>query len=76
METLQINTSIGDIFVTIKKVEGSIPVTFLHGVYFDHNLWNNQVNRIIERSVITIDMPLHGKSKNINKKAEHLTIVP
>jgi len=32
METKQINTSVGAISVRIKKVEGSLPIIFLHGV--------------------------------------------
>ena len=68
METKQIPTSIGEISIKIDKIEGSVPIIFLHGVYFDHNLWNYQVERITDRSVITIDMPFHGMSKNITKK--------
>lgn len=62
-----IKTSIGDIAVYLNEVENTTPIIFLHGVYFDHNLWNYQRSRIQDRTVITIDMPLHGKSKNVKK---------
>lgn len=65
MVTKQIKTSIGDISISTKTVEGSVPIILLHGVYFDHNLWNHQVERILDRTVVTVDMPFHGLSKNI-----------
>lgn len=63
-----IKTNIGEIAVQVKRVENTVPVIFLHGVYLDHNLWNYQTSRIIDRTVITLDMPLHGKSKSISKE--------
>lgn len=68
MEITQINTSIGDISVRVNRVDGSIPIIFLHGVYFDSSMWDYQVNRITDRTVCTIDMPFHGLSKNIINK--------
>lgn len=59
-----IETQIGEIAIFEKKVENTNPVIFLHGVYFDHNLWNNQIIQIKDRTVIVIDMPLHGESLN------------
>ena len=35
----------------------------MHGVFYDHNLWNYQVSRISEHTTIAIDMPLHGQSR-------------
>jgi 3-oxoadipate enol-lactonase len=68
MEKQIIKTSIGQIAVFTKKVQNTIPIIFLHGVYFDHKLWHYQVSRITDRTVIVIDMPLHGESnKEINK---------
>jgi pimeloyl-ACP methyl ester carboxylesterase len=59
-----ITTKIGKIAVFIQGIPtNEPPIIFLHGVYFDHHLWDNQVNAIKDRSVITIDMPLHGESK-------------
>ena len=60
-----VHTNLGSIAVYQKTVPDSIPIILLHGVYFDHNLWNYCVDRITERTVVTIDMPFHGKSKNI-----------
>ena len=68
MVTKLIHTSIGEISVTIKEVANSIPVIFLHGVYYDQNLWKYQVDRISDKTLITVDMPFHGLSKNITKK--------
>lgn len=62
-----IKTTIGNIAVFSKKVDNTIPIIFLHGVYFDHHLWDNQVSEIKERTLITIDMPLHGESRDITK---------
>lgn len=63
-----INTTIGNIVVYQKFVPNTIPVIFLHGVYYDHNLWNYFASRITDRTVITLDMPHHGKSKDITIK--------
>jgi pimeloyl-ACP methyl ester carboxylesterase len=68
METKFIKTSLGDISVRVKEVNNTMPIIFLHGVYFDHNLWNYQTERIAGRTVVTIDMPFHGQSKHITKK--------
>lgn len=64
MEMRLIKTKIGDIAVFHKQVNyEKTPIIFLHGVYFDHNLWENQISEIKDRSVIAIDMPMHGESK-------------
>lgn len=63
-----INTSIGAIAVYHRTVPNTIPVIFLHGVYYDHNLWNYHTSRITDRTVITVDMPHHGRSKAITKR--------
>lgn len=68
MKQETINTTIGHIVVYQKIVPNTVPVIFLHGVYYDHNLWNYYTSRITERTVITVDMPHHGKSKDIIKK--------
>lgn len=63
-----LETEIGKIAVFTKKAEGTeIPIIFLHGVYFDHHLWDDQVNAINDRTVIVIDMPLHGESRDLKK---------
>lgn len=66
-------TSIGKIAVYIKgKTLNETPVIFLHGVYFDHKLWKNHIHSINDRTVITIDMPLHGKSQEDVKNGWNL----
>jgi pimeloyl-ACP methyl ester carboxylesterase len=63
-----IYTRIGKIAVYVHKGPSLVtPVIFLHGVYFDHHLWDEQVKQISNRTVITLDMPLHGLSKTITK---------
>ena len=60
----QISTCLGMITVYINYVPNSnIPLIFLHGLYFDHHLWDEQVENFIHQTTISIDMPLHGKSK-------------
>jgi len=39
------------------------PIIFLHDVYFDHHMWDEYLQGIIDRTVIAIDMPFHGESK-------------
>lgn len=66
MNVTTIETNLGKIAYYKNEVEGTTPVLFLHGVYYDHNLWNYHTSRIKDRTVITIDMPLHGSSDQIN----------
>jgi 3-oxoadipate enol-lactonase len=64
-----IKTKIGKIAVyTTERKGDNLPLVFLHGVYFDHHLWDKQVNAIEDRMVIAVDMPLHGESREITKK--------
>ncbi len=63
-EESEIITSIGKISVHIREhTSGKLPVIFLHGMYFDHHLWDKEVERIKDRTVISVDMPLHGGSR-------------
>ena len=64
-----IETQIGQIAVFYRQSDSEkTPIIFLHGVYFDRHLWENQINAITDRPVIAIDMPMHGESKiNIKK---------
>jgi pimeloyl-ACP methyl ester carboxylesterase len=32
------------------------PIIFLHGVYFDHHLWDAVIESIRDRTIITMDM--------------------
>lgn len=63
-----VKTGIGNIAVWKNDCKSDkTPLILLHGVYFDHHLWDNQVDSITDRTVITIDMPLHGDSREITK---------
>ncbi|MEO0895312.1 MAG: alpha/beta hydrolase [Bacteroidota bacterium] len=67
MKPTFIETSTGVIAVQINEVTGSIPLILLHGVYYDHHMWDEQIKGINDRTVITLDMPMHGASKQIRK---------
>jgi 3-oxoadipate enol-lactonase len=69
MERKIITTQIGQIAIFHKQLDlERTPIVFLHGVYFDHHLWDSQISSISDRPVIAIDMPMHGESKmNINQ---------
>jgi 3-oxoadipate enol-lactonase len=63
-----IQTNIGKIAIhKTERLSDNLPLILLHGVYFDHHLWDEQVKHIDDRTVITIDMPLHGESREITK---------
>lgn len=67
-QTTFIQTNIGKIAIyKTEHTSDKLPVILLHGVYFDHHLWDEQVKHINDRTVITIDMPLHGVSREIAK---------
>jgi pimeloyl-ACP methyl ester carboxylesterase len=60
-----INTSLGKIAVYETPSDSKeLPLIFLHGVYFDHHLWDNQISEFPDRQIVTIDLPLHGNSKD------------
>jgi len=64
-----ITTNIGSTAVFVEENNsGKIPIIFLHGVYFDHHLWDEQIEVIKDRTVITVDMPMHGESRNLSKQ--------
>lgn len=65
-QTTYTKTNIGKIAVHYNQIKSEkTPIIFLHGVYFDHKLWDNHVSEIHDQMVITIDMPLHGESREI-----------
>ncbi|MFN5460341.1 MAG: alpha/beta fold hydrolase [Bacteroidota bacterium] len=67
-QTTFIQTNIGKIAIHNKEsTSDNLPIILLHGVYFDHHLWDEQVKHIDDRTVIMIDMPLHGESREITK---------
>lgn len=66
MDIKTVQTKVGMITTYVREVQSEkTPLIFLHGVYFDHHLWDFQAEKITDRTVITVDMPLHGTSKNI-----------
>lgn len=75
-KTRFVSTKLGAIAVYTKSASvthsDKTPIIFLHGVYFDHHLWSNQVAAINDRTVFTIDMPWHGESKK--GVPEHWTV--
>jgi pimeloyl-ACP methyl ester carboxylesterase len=67
-QTTFIQTNIGKIAIhKTERTSDKLPIVLLHGVYFDHHLWDEQVKQIDDRTVVTIDMPLHGESREITK---------
>ncbi len=65
MEKTYILTKLGSIAVFTKKMDNDlVPIIFLHGLYFDHHLWGKQIAHFNNRTLIAIDMPLHGESKD------------
>lgn len=63
-----IHTNLGKIAVYPKLVDSDkTPIIFLHGVYFDHHLWDEVIDSIQDRTTYCVDMPFHGLSKEITK---------
>jgi len=63
-----IHTNLGKIAVYTKLVDSDkTPIIFLHGVYFDHHLWDEVIDSIQDRTTYSVDMPFHGLSKEITK---------
>lgn len=59
-----IDTSVGCIAVYMNHIANdTVPVILLHGVYYDHQMWDYQVSRIEDRTTIAIDLPWHGQSR-------------
>lgn len=64
--TTFVKTNIGDIAVFQQIADSEkIPIILLHGVYFDHHLWDAVIESIKDRTIITMDMPMHGISKEL-----------
>lgn len=63
-----IHTNLGKIAVYPKLVDSDkTPIIFLHGVYFDHHLWDEIIQSFHDRTTYSVDMPFHGLSKEITK---------
>jgi len=66
--TTFIQTKIGEIAVYQQFADSDkTPIVFLHGVYFDHHLWDTVIESLKDRTIITLDMPMHGMSKVLSK---------
>jgi pimeloyl-ACP methyl ester carboxylesterase len=66
--TTLVKTNIGEIAVFQRLADSDkTPIIFLHGVYFDHHLWDAVIESIKDRTIITLDMPMHGMSKQLSK---------
>lgn len=66
--TTLVKTNIGEIAVFQRLADSDkTPIIFLHGVYFDHHLWDAAIESIKDRNIITLDMPMHGISKELTK---------
>jgi len=62
-----ITVDIGKIATYINRgTSEKTPIIFLHGVYFDHHMWDEYLEDIVDRTIICIDMPFHGESKTIH----------
>jgi 3-oxoadipate enol-lactonase len=63
-----IHTNLGKIADFPKLADSyKTPIIFLHGVYFDHHLWDEVIYSIQDRTTYSVDMPFHGLSKEITK---------
>ena len=67
MKTQEINTNMGSIAVAVDRVENSIPVVFLHGVFLDRDLWRAYGTDFTHRSHVYVDMPGHGESGDVGR---------
>lgn len=66
--TTFVKTNIGEIAIFQRLADSDkTPIIFLHGVYFDHHLWDAAIESINDRNIITLDMPMHGISKELTK---------
>jgi pimeloyl-ACP methyl ester carboxylesterase len=67
-QTTFIETNIGKIAIyKTDRTSDKLPVILLHGVYFDHHLWDEVIDSIQDRTTYSVDMPFHGLSKEITK---------
>ena len=66
--TTFIPTKLGKIAVYQQIADSDkTPIILLHGVYFDHHLWDAVIESLNDRTIITLDMPMHGMSKQLSK---------
>ena len=59
-----VETSVGELFFTVKKESGDSPVLVLvHGAGGSHLHWPSQLRRLTGATVYTLDLPGHARSK-------------
>lgn len=61
-----VTTRIGDIACHVREVPDTEPIIFLHGVYFDHRMWDALADQFADRTTIAVDMPMHGASQAVS----------
>lgn len=64
--TLTVLTRIGPIAYIESGNPAGTPILFLHGVFFDHRMWNGIVAQLQDYRCFALDMPSHGDSKGVN----------
>ncbi len=64
IQSQKVPTLLGEIHLEMNIREGTLPIIFLHGLYFDRHLWDVQIREITDRTVIAMDMPYHGENKD------------
>lgn len=68
MHRKRLNVFLGDVSVYYNGcTSNNTPIVFLHGLYLDSHLWEQQMHQLNDRMCIAIDMPLHGQSREISK---------
>ncbi len=65
---VMVNTLLGAIHIEMNIREGTTPIVFLHGIYFNRRLWDYQIAEITDRTVIAIDLPHHGENTDTPAK--------
>ena len=56
-------TTASGTFYSYNKIEGSIPIVFIHGVGLTNEIWEPQLDFFKKYSTISYDILGHGKSK-------------
>ena len=46
----------------------TVPIVFIHGVGLDHEMWEPQINYLINHSIITYDLLGHGRTPYIKEE--------
>ena len=49
-------------YYQVNKVEGTVPILFIHGVGLDHSIWKAQTDYFTNQTTIIYDLICHGRS--------------